>query len=155
MKPFQFTLQPIRTLREHKEERARERYAGALRSCETAAAKVQEASAELTNCWTSLCDKLAAGVTGNDLLRARAWCNVLELRVKERAAALEEARHVVDTMWQDLMLASRERKTIERFHDKRRAAYDLDVQREDQKNLDELSIQFVRSSMPSCLARAQ
>jgi flagellar export protein FliJ len=156
MKPFQFPLQPLRALREHKEAAARERYAGALRACEEAAAQVQVASTELTGCWTTLCEKLAAGVKGNDLLRARAWCNVLELRVKERAAALEKARQNVDAVWQDLMLATRERETIERFYDKRRLAYDLELQREEQKNLDELSIQFMRSPIASHLAsRAQ
>jgi flagellar export protein FliJ len=152
MKPFQFPLQPLRSLREHKETAARERYAGALRVCEEAAARVQAASAELTGCWTTLCDKLAAGVKGNDLLRARAWCNVLELRVKERATALEKARHHVDAVWQDLMLATRERETIERFYDKRRLAYDRDLQHEEQKNLDELSIQFMRSPVAPHLA---
>jgi flagellar export protein FliJ len=152
MKPFQFPLQPLRALRKHKEEAARERYAGALRTCEEAAARVQAASAELTGCWTTLCDKLAAGVNGNELLRARAWCNVLELRVKERATALEQARLAVDVVWKDLMLATRERETIERFHDKRLHAYDREAQREEQKDLDELSIQFVRSPVASSLA---
>src|SRR5271166_6575662 len=100
MKPFRFSLQPLRALRQHAEESARERYAGTLRACEAAAARVQKASIELTECWTGLCDKLAAGVTSAELLRARAWCNVLELRVKEHAAALETARHAVDAVWQ-------------------------------------------------------
>ena len=70
MKAFRFSLQPLRTLREHKEEAARERYAGGLRACEEAAARVQTASIELAGWWTTLCDKLAAGVHGNELLRA-------------------------------------------------------------------------------------
>ena len=155
MRSFQFPLQPLRALREHKETAARERYAGALRACEEAAARVQLASTELTGCWTTLCEKLANGVKGIDFLRARAWCNVLELRVKERASALEKARHNVDAVWQDLMLATRERDTIDRFFDKRRLAYDQEFQREEQKNLDELSIQFARSSIaPRLTAQA-
>jgi flagellar export protein FliJ len=145
MKKFQFSLQPLRTLREHKEEVARERYAGALRNCEQAAARVQVASTELSGCWSSLREKLAAGVGGNDLLRTRAWCNVLEMRVKERASALEEARRAVDAVWQDLMQTTRDREALDRFHDKRRAAYDRDVQHEDQKLMDEMAIQFARS----------
>lgn len=152
MKPFHFPLQPLRTLREHKEEAARERYAGALRACEDAASRLQAASAELTGCWTTLCEKLAAGVNGHELLRARAWCNVLELRLKERATTLEQARHAVDAVWRELMLATRDRETLDRFHNKRRASYDLELQREEQKNLDELALQFAQSSVATRLA---
>lgn len=145
MKPFRFPLQTLRTLRQHKEEEAREKYAKTLRACEAAAAQVQAASVELTGCWKALCEKLAAGVAGDDLLRARAWCNVLELRVKERANALEQARHAVDGVWNELMEATRERETLDRFHDKRRRAYDRAEQREEQKALDELAIQLGQS----------
>jgi hypothetical protein len=99
MKPFRFSLEPLHSLRKHKEDAARERYAKTVRACEEAAARVQAASIELTACWKSLCEKLAGGVTGDDLLRVRAWCNVLELRVKDRANALEQARLAVDAVW--------------------------------------------------------
>lgn len=145
MKPFHFPLQPLLTIRQHKEEAARERYAQTLRACEDAAARVQAASVELTACWKTLCDKLGAGVTGDELLRARAWCNVLELRVRERAAALEQARHAVDAVWQELMAATREREGLDRLHDKRQRAYDREVQHEEQKNLDELALQLTQS----------
>jgi len=148
MKPFRFPLQSVRTVREHKEQAARERYATTLRACETAAARVQAASVELTGCWATLCQKLAAGVAGDDLLRARAWCNVLELRVKERAAILEEARHAVDAVWQELMHATRDREAIDRFHGKRRRAHEREAARQDQKDLDELATQLTQFPMP-------
>jgi len=147
MKPFRFALQPLRAVREHKEQAARERYAAALQGCELAAARVQQAGTELSSCWVCLGEQLAEGVSGNDLLRTRAWCNVLELRLKERAAALEQARLAVDRAWQELAVATRERETLERFHDKRRRLYDLAQQREDQKALDEIAIQLSRSPL--------
>lgn len=145
MKPFRFSLQPIRALKQQAEQTARERYANTLRACEEAAAQVQKASVELTECWTVLCDKLAAGVNSGELLRARAWCNVLELRVKERAAALENARHAVDAVWQELMVATREREGLDRLHNRRRSAYNHKVQAFEQKTLDELALQLVHS----------
>lgn len=148
MKPFRFSLQPIRALKEQAEQTAREHYAGTLRACEEAAARVQSASEELTKCWTGLCDKLATGVESGELLRARAWCNVLELRVKERAAALEIARHAVDAVWQELMIATREREALDRLHGRRRATYNREAQAADQKILDELALQLVNSPAP-------
>ncbi len=152
MKPFRFSLQSLRVLREQKERAAQVHYTEALRACEEAAARVKSASDELSACWTTLCDKLSAGVNATDLLRTRAWCNVLELRLKERAGALEQARHMVDMVWREMMLATRDRETLDRFHDKRRRVYDREVQREDQKRLDELALRPVVS--PSILSGA-
>jgi flagellar export protein FliJ len=149
MKPFKFSLEPLRTMRQHKEQLVRERYAATLRACEEAAARMQAASAELTGCWKTLCEKLAAGTSGDDLLRTRAWCNVLELRVKERGTELEQARLAVDAVWQELMQATREREAIDKFRDKRRQAYDLEVQRSEQKTLDEIALQL--SQTPGAL----
>ena|SRR5260221_11818513 len=142
MKPFRFSLQPILALKEQVEESARERYAATLRACEAAAAKVQAASIELTECWTDLCQKLASGVNSGELLRARAWCNVLELRVKERAAALEQARRAVDAVWHELMLATQEREGLDRLQDRQKAGYNRKAQTSEQKVLDELALQI-------------
>src|ERR1051325_7244563 len=142
MKAFRFTLQALRVLREQKEQLAQKRYAAALLACEAAAARVQAASEELTGCWHALSQKLSAGVAATELLRSHAWCNVLELRLKERAAALEQARLAVDTVWHEMILATRERETLDRFYDKKRLAYDRESQRVEQKNLDELAVQL-------------
>jgi len=148
MKPFHFSLQPLRVLREQQERAAQQAYAGALRACEEAAARVQSASAELTACWTKLRDKMSSGVVGLELLRARAWCNVLELRLKERAAALEQARLAVDAAWKAMLQATREREALDRYRNKRRAAYERQLQREEQKQLDELAVQMSERQAP-------
>lgn len=140
MKPFHFSLQPIRVLREQKEHEAQQTYVHALRACEEAADGVRAAGQELADCWTLLGHELAAGSEATDVLRTRAWCNVLELRLKERTSALEEARHNVDAVWRDMMLATRDREAIDHYHDKQRRAYDRDVQRAEQKDLDELAL---------------
>ena len=145
MKPFRFPLQPILSLKEQAEQTSREHYAATLRACEQAAARVQQASQELTECWAGLCQKLAGGLPSGELLRARAWCNVLELRVKERAAALEQARHAVDAVWQELMRATREREGLDRLQERRRAAYNRAVQSAGQKELDELGLQLLHA----------
>ena len=140
MKPFRFSLQPIQVLREQKEHEAQQSYVQALRACEEAAARVRTAGAELADCWTLLGDELAAGSEATEVLRTRAWCNVLEIRLKEHTGALEEARHSVDAVWRDMLLATRDRETIDHYHDKQRRVYDRDVQRADQKELDELAL---------------
>src|SRR5579884_3934405 len=142
MKAFQFSLSALAVLREQEEKAAQKKYADSLRICEEAAARVQSASQELMSCWRDLTGKLSAGVSAVEFLRARAWCNVLELRLKERTVALEQARLKVDAVWQEMLIATRDRESLDRFHDKKRRAYDQEVQRHEQKELDELAIQL-------------
>jgi flagellar export protein FliJ len=153
MKPFRFSLQPLRVLRQQKERASQQRYADALRACENAATRVQTASEELNACWTTLNKELSAGVPGMQLLRTRAWCNVLEMKMRERASELEKARLTVDAMWQEMLLATRDREALDSFHDKSRRAYDREAQRVEQNNLDELAVQL--SGTPSPLRFAQ
>jgi len=148
MKRFNFSLSALSVLREQQEQAAQKRYADALRVCEDAALRVQKASNELTTSWHELTAKLSAGVSAVEFLRSRAWCNVLELRLKERTVALEQARLNVDAVWQEMLVATRARETLDRFHKKKRQAYDREVQRLEQKELDELAIQLASTPGP-------
>jgi flagellar export protein FliJ len=105
---------PTRAARERKEN-AKQLYEQVLRACEAAAARLEAASEELAASWTVLRHEIGTGVSATELLRKRAWCNVLELRLKEHAHALEQARHAVDAIWDDLMLTARARELFNRF----------------------------------------
>jgi len=148
MKSFHFSLAALSVLREQQEQAAQKKYAESLRFCEESAAHVEAASRELMTCWRDLTGKLAAGVSAMEFLRARAWCNVLELRLKERTAALEQARLKVDAVWQEMLIATRDRESLDRFHDKKRRAYNTDAQRKEQKELDELAVQLAATPGP-------
>ena len=140
MKSFRFPLQPIRVLREQKEHDAQLRYARAQRACEEAAERVQRTRDELESCWAALRDHTKGEVSVITLLRMRAWGNMLEQRLKEHQALLEAARAALQGVWNDLLLATRDRETLDRFHDRCRRAYDLQTRRAEQKELDELAL---------------
>lgn len=148
MKSFQFSLSALCVLREQQEQAAQKKYSEALHFCEEAATRVETASHELMTCWRDLTGKLSAGVSAVEFLRARAWCNVLELRLKERTNALEQARLKVDAVWQEMLTATRDRESLDRFRDKKRRAYNAEVQRQEQKELDELAIQLAATPGP-------
>src|SRR6185503_18369906 len=148
MKSFQFSLAALSVLREQQEQVAQKKYAESLRFCEEAAGRVEAASQELMHCWRDLTGKLSAGVSAMEFLRARAWCNVLELRLKERTAALEQARLKVDAVWQEMLVATRDRESLDRFEAKKRRAYNTQLQRAEQKELDELAIQLAATPGP-------
>lgn len=148
MKSFHFSLSTLSVLREQQEQAAQKKYADALQFCEAAAASVQTASQELMTCWHELTGKLSSGVSAVEFLRARAWCNVLELRLKERTSALEQARLKVDAVWQEMLLATRDRESLDKLHNKKRRAYNAEVQRKEQQELDELAIQLATTPGP-------
>ncbi len=148
MKSFQFSLSALSVLREQQEQAAQKKYVEALHFCQEAAVRVETASQELMKCWRDLTGKLSAGVSAVEFLRARAWCNVLELRLKERTGALEQARLKVDAVWQEMLVATRDRESIDRFEEKKRRAYNTQVQRAEQKELDELAIQLATTPGP-------
>src|SRR5512141_577861 len=108
------SVRPTRAARKSK-ERGETNYQNALQLCEKAAAQVKAASEELVACWASLGRDLSQGAPQTELLRRRAWCNVLELRLKERAHILEDARHSVDAVWSQLMLDARGREMFRQF----------------------------------------
>ena len=148
MKSFRFPLQSLRVLREQKEQAAQKQYAEVLRACEDAAGRVKAAGDELSASWTTLAKELAAGVTAMELLRTRAWCNALELRLRERTGLLEQARLAVDTVWQQMLNATRDREALDRYYKKNRRAHDRKVQTEEQKQLDELAVRMADTPSP-------
>jgi flagellar export protein FliJ len=149
MRPFRFSLQSIRVLREQRERDAQQRFGRTMRICEDAACQLQQASEELAAGWDNLCRELSAGVAAMKLLKIRGWCNVLEHRQKQRRTALLNAQRDMDDAWRDVMLATRDREAMDRYHDKRRRAYDREAGREEQKMLDELGVR--RAVTPGAL----
>lgn len=106
-----------RTLRK-RQERAKQDYEQALHACEEAASRIKCAGDELAACWSALCRELSSGVSATTLLRTRAMCNVLELRLKDQAHLLEDARHGVDAVWDQMMLATRTSELFNRMLNK-------------------------------------
>jgi len=140
MKPFRFSLQSLRTLREQQERKAQQAFAEAMRTCEERAVQLQIASDELAAGWSAFCKDLSTGVPASKLVRTRGWCDVLELRQRERAAALQEARRTMSAALRAMMQATQAREALDLHHDKCRRAHDREAQREDQKMLDEFGV---------------
>ena len=105
---------PPRAARE-KKEHVKQHVEQTLHACESVAARIKTAGEELAASWTVLCQEFSTGASSTELLRKRAWCNVLELRLKEQSYALEQARHGVDALWDEMMLNTRARELFNRY----------------------------------------
>ncbi|HYG23419.1 MAG TPA: flagellar export protein FliJ [Verrucomicrobiae bacterium] len=153
MKAFRFSLQPIRVLREQKEQKSQQAFSRAMRLHEQAALQLKVASDELLAAWNALCRETSAGVNAAQLSRTRTWCNSLELRQKECAEAAQRARRAMDAAMREMLVATRDRKAIDQYHERCRDTYNLAAQREEQKILDELGIRRAPASALSAMRR--
>jgi flagellar export protein FliJ len=147
MKSFRFSLQSLHVLREQKERVAQKHYAEALLVCEEATAGLNASSHELAAARSVLCKEVLAGNTISKLQQVRAWCSQLEQYCEQQTAALKSAEEAAAKAWQEMLLATRDRKTLDNLHRQRRRDYDYAMQREEQKHLDEMGLR-VNTSLP-------
>jgi flagellar export protein FliJ len=141
MKAFTFPLESLRVLRKQKERAAQQRYARALAACKRAETQLVEAAGELEAGQQLFERELANGITAGHLASLRNGCLVLEIRWRERQAALTEARRVAGLIFREMAVATREREGLDEFYDKARRAHEHDVRRGEQKTFDEMATQ--------------
>jgi flagellar export protein FliJ len=141
MKEFTFPLESLRVLRKQKERAAQQRYANALVACKKIEAQVQDAAIELEAGRNLLGGELANGISAGHLASLRNGCLVLEIRWRERQAALIEARRVAGLLFREMGAAAREREGLDNFHDKAQRAHALEMRRAEQKVFDEMAVQ--------------
>jgi flagellar export protein FliJ len=140
MKEFTFPLESLRVLRKQKERAAQQRYARALEGCRKAEVQLRNAATELETGQSVLSRELTGGIAAGQLAGLRNWCLVLEIRWRERQAALTEARRVAGLLFREMTAAARDREGLDRFHDKARRAHEVQASRMEQKIFDEMAI---------------
>ncbi len=59
------------------------------------------------------------------------------------------ARRLAHEAWRDMTLATRDREALDKLRDKSRRAHDREVQRDDQKQLDEMGINLRFANDPA------
>ena len=64
----------------------------------------------------------------------------------EQFAQVKAAQLAAQEAWHEMSVATRERKALDQLRDKFRRAYDNDVQRDEQKELDEMGLRLNSSA---------
>jgi flagellar export protein FliJ len=138
MKPFRFTLEALRTLRQRAEQSAQEKYAQTLLERSRSLEKMAQLDHELTLARQAWQQHAAAGCTAAQLAQEQLHCAWLDglCRQAENHLALVE-RDVLQKL-KDLAKAQGERELLDRFHDRHREAYDRKLAQAEQKNLDDM-----------------
>jgi len=139
MKAFHFRLQVVLTLREEVEQAARRVYARALLALGQASGRLAGAEAEIEAHHQRRRARLAAGPRAEELEQNRLYGAALEDRRTQLAREAARAKQQAEECRQKLLLAGRQRETLERLRERQRRAHDYQAARAEQKLLDDLS----------------
>ncbi len=137
MKRFRFGLERVLAvrrirvkLRQRELAQALSRYESELRALEA----VQERYRWVTG---ELCQREAGGINAGELRLSRLHVDRLAEGIAARQGLVKAARELLDLCRERLVQEKRGERTLERLRERRRLAYLADVQREEQKVLDE------------------
>jgi flagellar export protein FliJ len=139
MKAFKFTLKPLRTVRQRREQEAMEAYARALLERSRALEDLHAAERALNAGQAEWQRSAQEGCCAGDLARHAMHCQSLAQRREEKQRLVAEAEREANASLKRMLLARQERAAVDKFLDRQRLAYDRALTREEQKFLDELS----------------
>jgi flagellar export protein FliJ len=149
MKRFRFTLESVRTLREHKLREAQLHYAGALRACEEVSRRLQQLDQELEGCWELLRQELASHTPAQALARTSAYGRLLEERRKGVQAQWQAAQQRAAQAAQGLALATRDCEALVHYRAKLFRVHTLGLHKEEQKLLDDIGVRLLLQARAS------
>jgi flagellar export protein FliJ len=152
MKPFHFSLEAVRVLRQRQEKAALEQYASALNAQRQAEERQEAVQKELEAAWLQRQNQMAAGSPAGMVLQLQNYGVFLETRLAEHAAAVKAAAEVTAKRWAALLQARQQREIVDKYHEKQRKRHEQNCQREEQKELDEFAIR--RAALSAAAAQS-
>lgn len=139
MKPFHFTLEAVRTVRQRQEQVALEQYAQALLNRRQAADRLEAIEGELNECWRELRGELAEGFAASKAAQAHDYHRILAKRRDEAIAALGIAERRVNAAMQTMLAARQQREIVDKSCEKQKARHQREQFRGEQKIMDDLA----------------
>ncbi len=139
MKPFHFTLEAVRTLRQRQEQNAMEQYAQALLARQQAIEKLNAIQRELHASWQELRGRLAGGCAAFHLSQAHDYQRALGKRRDESMATLGVTERRVNAAMQAMLAARQQREIVDKSCEKQKARHLREQFRAEQKVLDDLA----------------
>ena len=139
MKPFRFTLQAVRALRQRQEQVVLKEYAGAVLAHQRALEAVQTVRRQLESAWALTEEKTRAGLTAAQLTQLQAHALVVAERLRQGEAALAATLLAVNRWLQKLAAARRQREVVDKLFEKQKLRHQRRLLAAEQKLLDELA----------------
>ena len=145
MKPFRFTLQAARTLRQRQEHFALKEYAGALLAHHQALANLHFVQCKLEAAQTRARQQRTELISASELDQLHHYCAVVAEELKACDEVVTTSLRAVNRAFQRLSAARQQREVVDKYFENRKRDYDRQLQAEEQKRLDELA-QLCRSA---------
>ncbi|HEX3988053.1 MAG TPA: flagellar export protein FliJ [Verrucomicrobiae bacterium] len=139
MKPFHFTLEAVRTIRQRHEQVAMEQYAQALLNRQLAAERLNSIQGELDACWKELRGHMVKGCSASTVSQAHDYHRVVTRRRDEGIAALGVAERRVNAAMQTMLAARQQREIVDKSFEKQKAHFHREQFRTEQKLMDDLA----------------
>ncbi len=139
MKPFEFSLQAVATLRENEEARAREGYAHAVRLHRQIAAKQQEIESGIHENLVESGQSFGQAVHADTVGQSQARLRVLRARLEEFSTEAAHLQAAVNDKWRQLVLARQRREVVSKLRDRQFAAHQAQEVRAGQASMDEMA----------------
>jgi len=139
MKPFHFSLQAVRTLRQRQEQMALERFTAAVHNREKAVDRLNCVTRQLHAGWNELKARIPQGATALQIAQIQAYCDSVTARKKECEVCVNAAYRAVDVAWQNLLAAKQQLEVVVKYYENQRQRYERELDREEQKALDDMA----------------
>lgn len=139
MKPFHFTLESVRIVRQRHEQDAMDQYARTLLVRHQAVEKLEAVQQLLKAGWQELRQLLARGCDAASAARMQDYHRSLEKRRDDCVTALGVAERRVNAAFQAMMAARRECEIVDKFYTKQKTRHQREQVRVEQKFLDDLA----------------
>lgn len=144
MRKFQFRLESLRRLRAAREEERKRAFAEAAKVYREELEKLQELKMKERRARDELAVRLASGSTREEILVLRDFLEGTAVSIKCQQERVKEARVRMEEERRLLVEASRERKVVDKLHERALERYRYEAAREEQGFLDEVAgVQFV------------
>jgi flagellar export protein FliJ len=138
MKPFQFKLQAVLTLRQRAEQTALVRYSRAIERRRTAADQLAETEIALAEARRQWLHAMAEGCPAVRAAQMLDFCHLLEERKQQSEHTLHAADLELNDSSQLMLLARQQREAVEKFLARLRDRYERQLRIEERKLIDDL-----------------
>ena len=144
---FRFSLESVFRLREETVERAKDQLAEEMVQMNLAQQRVDEVNDRIEQARVAFRESMSNGTKSSLVVQLRQFMVSLENERESRCENLEGYQARVETCRKALIAARRKLDTIESIRVRRLKEYEINEQREAQKELDELVVQGVGNNM--------
>lgn len=139
MKPFKFTLQAVRAVREREEHGALREYVAALRQLEDTKRTIDAIDRQLVAGWDELRRAMGQSAQMRDVTRLQDYCDMVLERKREMESVLQTMRQKANRAFARYLAAHQACAVVERCYENQKGRYHHQRVKHEQKSLDDIA----------------